>query len=415
MNTTHTVVSLVMVLGFAAWTMRRRGGGKKLVVKEDKEKKPLEQVKTALVKTEINNPLAQAPPSEATNAVLVPGNELPEGELIVCGYKFEKGKPVDWMAMMNAYITTGYQATHLGKAIAEIKRMRKWRLSDEALLPEEDDDPLARSQTKCKIFLGYTSNLISAGLRETFCYLAKNKMVDVIVSSAGGIEEDFIKCLAPTYTGEFHLRGADLRKKGLNRIGNLLVPNGNYCKFEDWLNPILDQMLKEQVEQGVRWTPSKMIRRLGKEINDESSVYYWAYKNNIPVYCPALTDGSIGDMIYFHTYSNPGLVLDIVEDVRNMNDEAVKEKKTGVIILGGGMVKHHICNANLMRNGADYAVFVNTAQEFDGSDSGAAPDEAVSWGKLRPNAHPVKVHGDATIIFPLLVASTFAQEGLEEE
>ena len=122
--------------------------------------------------------------------------------------------------------------------------------------------------------------------------------------------------------------------------------------------------------------------RLGKEINNEDSVWYWAYKNDIPVFSPALTDGSLGDMLYFHSYKNPGLKLDIVEDIRLMNNQAVYAKNTGMIILGGGLVKHHINNANLMRNGADFAVFVNTAQEFDGSDSGARPDEAVSWGKL---------------------------------
>ena len=45
----------------------------------------------------------------------------------------------------------------------------------------------------------------------------------------------------------------------------------------------------------------------------------------------------------------------------------------------------------LFRNGADYAVYINTGQEFDGSDSGARPDEAVSWGKIRPGAESVKV------------------------
>ena len=104
--------------------------------------------------------------------------------------------------------------------------------------------------------------------------------------------------------------------------------------------------------------------------------------------------------------------MDIVGDIRAMNDEAVKARprKTGMIILGGGVAKHHTCNANLMRNGADFAVFVNTAQEFDGSDSGARPDEAVSWGKIRVEATPVKVYGDATILFPLLVAQTFAKD-----
>ena len=98
-----------------------------------------------------------------------------------------------------------------------------------------------------------------------------------MVTTAGGIEEDLIKCLASTYLGEFTTPGATLREGGLNRIGNLVVPNDNYCAFEDWLTPILDKMLEEQ-EDGVRWTPSKMIHRLGKEINHEDSVLYWAWK-----------------------------------------------------------------------------------------------------------------------------------------
>ncbi|XP_069783599.1 deoxyhypusine synthase isoform X2 [Narcine bancroftii] len=269
-------------------------------------------------------------------------------------------------------------------------------------------NPCQREPSGCTIFLGYTSNLISSGIREVIRYLVQHNMVDCVVTTAGGIEEDLIKCLAPTFVGEFSLKGKELRANGINRIGNLLVPNDNYCKFEDWLMPILDQMLLEQKEQGLNWTPSKMIARLGKEIDNPESVYYWAYKNNIPVFSPALTDGSIGDMIYFHSYKNPGLVLDIVEDIRRINSQAVYAKRTGMIILGGGVVKHHIANANLMRNGADYSVFVNTGQEFDGSDSGARPDEAISWGKIRMDAKPVKICADATLVFPLLVAETFA-------
>jgi deoxyhypusine synthase len=98
------------------------------------------------------------------------------------------------------------------------------------------------------------------------------------VTTAGGIEEDFIKCLGSTILGEFSLDGATLRKKGLNRIGNLLVPNSNYCAFEDWAVPILNQLVKEQEEDGVKWSPSTVIARLGKEINNEDSVYYWCWK-----------------------------------------------------------------------------------------------------------------------------------------
>lgn len=329
------------------------------------------------------------------------------------GYDFNEG--LDYSRLFSSMLNTGFQATHLGEAIQVVNQMLDWSLADEAIAEdcgEEERDLKYRESVKCKVFLGFTSNLVSSGIRDTFRYLVEHRMVDVVVTTAGGIEEDLIKCLAPTFKGDFSLPGAYLRSKGLNRIGNLLVPNDNYCKFEDWIIPIFDRMLKEQIEQNVLWTPSKLIARLGKEINDERSYLYWAYKNSIPVYCPSITDGSLGDMLYFHSFRSPGLIVDIVQDIRAMNGEAVHAglRKTGMIILGGGLPKHHICNANMMRNGADYAVFINTAQEYDGSDSGARPDEAVSWGKIRGSAKTVKVHCDATIAFPFLVAETFAKK-----
>jgi len=116
----------------------------------------------------------------------------------------------------------------------------------------------------------------------------------------------------------------------------------------------------------------------------------------------------LGDMIYFYkNYKNPDFKLDIVADTETFNNSSIGKEKTGMIILGGGVVKHSICNCNLYRNGADFAVYINTAQEFDGSDSGARPDEAVSWGKIAQKSESVKVHADATIVFPLIVASVF--------
>ena len=263
---------------------------------------------------------------------------------------------------------------------------------------------------KCKIFLGYTSNMISSGVRETLKYLVKNKMVDVIVTTAGGIEEDLIKCMGDTGIGAFNLDGANLRKRGLNRIGNLLVPNDNYCAFEDWIMPLLDQALEKQRNENYFWTPSTLIKLFGENINCEDSVCYWAAKNDIPIFCPAITDGSIGDMIFFHGYKNPGLIVDIARDIRLMNRQAIDASCTGMLLLGGGLIKHHIANANMMRNGAKYAVYINTGQEFDGSDAGASPEEAVSWGKIRSDAERVKIFAEATLVFPLLVAQSFAKE-----
>ncbi|XP_059047932.1 probable deoxyhypusine synthase [Achroia grisella] len=348
-------------------------------------------------------------PDVAVSAVLVPSQDLPAETPTVSGYDWENG--TDYNKILDSYTCSGFQATSFGKAVQEINKMLKCRsvtLTEETSDPYEED-AFIKKKTNCTLFLGYTSNMISSGLRETITFLVKNKLVDCIVTTAGGVEEDLIKCLAPTYVGDFNLSGKMLRTRGINRIGNLLVPNDNYCRFEEWVTPILEEMLDEQINEGTVWTPSRIIARLGERINNESSVCYWAWRNSIPIFSPALTDGSLGDMMYFHSYKRPGLVIDILGDLRRLNTMAVKANNTGMIILGGGVIKHHICNANLMRNGADFSVYVNTANEFDGSDSGARPDEAVSWGKIRTNATPVKLYADATLVFPLLVAQTFAK------
>lgn len=315
--------------------------------------------------------------------------------------------------LLGSFRTMGFQATNLALAIDEVNKMLNWQPASSTgteAATDADNDPTPDTTDFCKIFLGYTSNQVSSGNRELIRFLVQHRLVHVIVTSAGGVEEDFIKCMGPVHMGSFDLPGDELRRKGLNRIGNLLMPNENYCRFETWLNPILDEMVERQERDSMRWSPSSMIELMGQHINNPDSIYYWAAKHKIPVFCPAITDGSIGDMLFFHSYRREGLVLDLVSDIRALNGEALRAAATGLVILGGGVVKHHICNANLMRNGADHAVFINTGAEYDGSDSGASPSEAVSWGKIRMGATPVKVTCEATIAFPLLVAETFAKK-----
>jgi deoxyhypusine synthase len=96
-------------------------------------------------------------------------------------------------------------------------------------------------------------------------------------------------------------------------------------------------------------------------------------------------------------------------DVKQINDIALRAPKTGLVMIGGGVIKHHICNAQIRRGGADFSVNINTAVEMDGSDGGAAPDEAVSWGKISDKAEPVKVWAEASLVFPILLGETFAK------
>ncbi|CAF1235645.1 unnamed protein product [Didymodactylos carnosus] len=313
----------------------------------------------------------------------------------VAGYDFNLG--VNYEKILDTFLKQGFQATNFGHAIEIINEMIKAK------------------NDGCKIFLGYTSNMVSCGNRDIIRYLVEHKQVDCIVTTAGGIEEDIMKCFAPTYNADFNLSGKELRLKAISRIGNLVIPNDNYCLFEKFLIPILDKMLKEQEEKNTNWTPSKMIELMGKEISNDKSIYYWASKNQIPVFCPAITDGSIGDLIFFHSLQSNGLRIDIAEDIKLLNTVALNAKSTGCLILGSGLVKHHIFNANAMRSGLNYAVVISTAQEYDGSDSGANLDEAVSWAKVRSNAKQTKVFGDASVLFPLLVARTFALQKQQQE
>lgn len=301
--------------------------------------------------------------------------------LHIKGYDFST--KFNMQRFLDSYKTTGFQATQLSVAIDIIKEMKK---------------------EKATIFLGYTSNMVSSGLREIIAYLARKKFVDVIATTAGGVEEDVIKSLKPFVLGNFHPDDKQLRKEGVNRIGNIFVPNDRYIAFEKVMIPFLQRMYEKQVVENKITSTSEFTYELGKEVKDKKSILHWATRNKIPVFCPALTDGSIGDMLYFFMNSHPDFKLDIASDIVKITEIAMNSKKTGAIVLGGGLAKHHVMNANLFRGGADYAVYISTGSEYDGSVAGARPSEAVSWGKKNFSGRSVHVEGDATIIFPLIVA-----------
>ncbi len=319
----------------------------------------------------------------ARNNLLRKSEEF-KGEKIE-GYDFDEG--VEFKKIIKSYGKMGFTATQLSKAINITNEMIK---------------------DKAFIFLGYTSNMVSSGLRDIFRWLVKYKKINVVVCTAGGIEEDIIKCLGDFYLGDWRADGKELRKKGINRIGNIYAPNNRYVDFEKFVQPILAEMYKMQKKTGKIFTPGDLIWKLGEKINDEKSICYWAWKHRIKIYCPAITDGALGDNIYFFNFKNEDFKLDIVKDIVEFNNMTIGLETSGVIILGGGVVKHAILNANMLRNGADYAVYINTAQEFDGSDAGALPQEAISWGKLKGEEKNIKVFADATVVFPLLVAESFA-------
>ncbi|MGC8479281.1 MAG: deoxyhypusine synthase [Candidatus Micrarchaeia archaeon] len=286
----------------------------------------------------------------------------------------------------------GFQATNLSKAISLVKKMR---------------------DQKATIFLGFTSNVTTSGLRDIITYLVKNKLVHFLVTTTGGLEEDIIKVHGPFLKGSFDADGAYLRKNGVNRSGNIFIPNERYIWFENFMQKALKNMYVEYTKKGRILDSVEFVESLGKELvstkNKESSFTYWCYKNKIPLLCVPLADGAIGDHIYFFKKEHNDFSVDLSKEVVLLYDTVINANKTGAIILGGSVPKHHIMNALMLREGSEYTVYINTGYEQEGSNAGANPDEAKSWGKAALDENNVKVWGEASILFPLLVAKAFKE------
>lgn len=286
----------------------------------------------------------------------------------------------------------GFQGTNLGMAIQLVNQM----IADDA-----------------KIYIAMTGNAISSGIRDIITHLVKEKKIAGIITSSAGVEEDIIKCFKPFVVGDFSIPGRTLFEKGVGRIGNILAPFDRYLHFEEFIDPFL-KSLHEQYK-GKTITARIITKELGLAINNEESFLYWAAKHDIPVYCPAIQDGALGDLFYFFKQSHADFVIDIVADTKEFVDATVNEEgKIGGIILGGGTPKHFLLNSCILREGLDYAVYLTTAHEFDGSDSGGNQEEAKSWAKIKVAAPSVKVVADFTLTFPLLVAGTFAKTSAQQ-
>jgi deoxyhypusine synthase len=291
----------------------------------------------------------------------------------------------DIKSIFENFSRTGFQASNLSQALEIIKAMRR---------------------EKATIFFGCTSNQISCGNRELIRYLVQHKYIHALVITAGGIEEDIAKTFGPFKLGIFGAQGKKLREEGIHRIGNIFVPTNRYTRLDQFLTPFFDKIFPEN--NGIR--VSALLRKVGEELNHEESILTWAYRNDLPVFCPAIQDGAFGDILYFQTIKEKKVHIDIANENKEIIDLALNSEKTGAIILGGGLVKHYILNSNILREGLDYVVNINTAQEFDGSDSGARLDEAITWDKIQERGLKVKVHCDASIAFPLLATAWMSWE-----
>ncbi len=251
-------------------------------------------------------------------------------------------------------------------------------------------------------FLSFPADIISTGTRGIINDLVKNKLVDVIITTCGTLDHDIARTFLDYYAGSFDYSDRDLRKLGINRLGNVFVPDESYGEIiEGKMQPIIEELYKMKKKWGV----ADLIHEVGLKLKSDSSILYNAARNNIPVYVPGITDGSFGSQLWSFYERNRDFTLDLLKDEHELSDIVFDAKKTGAIMIGGGISKHHTIWWNQFRGGLDYAVYITTAQEYDGSLSGAKLEEAISWKKVKEDAEFVNIYGDATVILPVLLGA----------
>jgi deoxyhypusine synthase len=261
---------------------------------------------------------------------------------------------------------------------------------------------------KCINFISFTGNLVATGTRGVLKELVKRKLVDVVVTTCGTIDHDVARCWKDYYKGSFLMNDAKLRDKDINRLGNVLVPNDSYgIVIEEKMRVLLQSLWRK----GMKEVSSRQLcHEIGKRICNESSILYWAARNNIPVYVPGITDGAVGYQSWFFSQDHD-FRINLLRDSGELNEIVFNAKRTGALIIGGGISKHHTLWWNQFKDGLDYAIYISTADEWDGSLSGARPREAVSWGKISEKAKKTMIEGDASIILPLMVSALITRIG----
>jgi deoxyhypusine synthase len=258
----------------------------------------------------------------------------------------------------------------------------------------------------CQKFLSFVAAIISTGLRGIVKDMLKNKWFNVVITTCGALDHDIARHFSNYNEGSFTLDDVMLTKENIHRLGNVLVPMDSY-------GPLIEEkmqlFLEEEYSKGTREMSTEDICKMIGSHLGEDSFLYWASKNDIKVIVPGIVDGAVGSQIWMFTQKHADFKLNITKDADTLSGIIFKAKKSGALMLGGGISKHHTLWWNQYRDGLDFAVYITTAQEFDGSSSGALVREAISWGKVTQNAKQTTIHAEITTALPFLYSALLSK------
>ena len=257
------------------------------------------------------------------------------------------------------------------------------------------------AEPQCTKFLSFVGAIISTGVRGIIKDMIKKNMFDCIITTCGALDHDLARSFVKYYAGDFNVDDYYLKKNNIHRLGNVFIPIENY-------GPLIESKIQEYIQEFYKnskeFAGYELLDYIGSKL-EESSFLYWAHKNKIPVIVPGIVDGAVGNQIWLFYQNHKDMIFNILKDQTKMSDMIFEANKTGALMLGGGISKHHTLWWNQFRDGLDYAVYITTANEWDGSLSGAEVKEAISWNKVKSEAKQVTIHGEITTLLPFLYSS----------
>jgi deoxyhypusine synthase len=258
------------------------------------------------------------------------------------------------------------------------------------------------------VFLTIAGPMVPGGMRRIVSDLIDQEYVKVVVTTGANMVHDMVEALGYKHlVGTFLAEDKKLRAKDIGRIGDIYIEQKAFRSLEKWMYKILENIPEEKRE---RISTAELLFEVGKQIQDPESILATAAKKGVPIISPGFIDSIAG----FHLWmfgQDKKMGIDPLLDVNKLMDKVYEAKKAGVIILGGGWPKHFALFANTFREGVDCAIQITMDRPEPGGLSGATLEEAISWGKVKPEGKAVTVICDVTIAFPLIVAAALESIG----
>ena len=266
-------------------------------------------------------------------------------------------------------------------------------------------------QDDVTIFLGMAGALSAGGLRLVVSHLILHRYVDCLVSTGANLYHDLHETRGQHhYVGSPHADDAALADDRIDRVYDTYASEEEFCSNDEWIADFACTL------ETRNYTTREFLYLLGGHLwktTGLEGILTSAYRANVPIFCPAIADSSIGMGLSQARQKKPGAgYVDIIGDIVESANLVIRRPRTASIVLGGGTPKNFINQASVQAEfysdkvgGHRYALQIVTDVPHFGGASGSSLEEAQSWGKVATDSAKVSVQCDATIALPLLASA----------